>query len=428
MNHSNSKSILSRRGFLQTTAAASVLSSANMLHSSETRPPNIVLILADDLGYECLGCNGGESYATPHLDALAEDGMRFTHCYSNPVCSPSRTCIMTGRYTFRNGTNTSEAWGMIPDDEITFGHTLQEAGYATALAGKWQMQLLKDNPLHVKQMGFEESCCWAWHEGPRYDDPWIWQNGELFNNMPNQFGPDIYCQFLMDFMEKNNERPFLAYYPMTLTHFPKTSGPYYEPPPKGGRHKTFAEMVETMDELVGRIVQELDDLNLRDNTLILFTGDNGTPTQVTSRWNGKSIRGGKRELTDAGTHVPLIANWKGTTPSGTVNDSLIDFSDFHVSMAELAHAKLPDDRVIDGKSFVPQLRGSKSMGKDWVYTEWNGKKWIRNRRWKLYQSGEMYDIENDPAEINPIIGSHESENVNQARLILQTALESLMIG
>lgn len=423
--HSYSR-ISTRRTFLQTATAASVLGVSNLLHSSEQRPPNIVLIMADDLGYECLGCNGGESYNTPNLDTLAASGMRFTHCYSNPVCSPSRTCLMTGRYTFRTGTNTREAWGIIPGNEITFGHTLQQAGYATSLAGKWQLQFLQDNPQHVKQMGFEESCCWAWHEGPRYYDPWVYENGTLRKNFSEQYGPDIYSNFLMDFMEKNKERPFLAYYPMALTHFPKTGERYYEPPPKNGRHQTFGEMVETMDTIVGRIVKKLDDLNLRENTLILFTGDNGTPTQVISKWNGKNVQGGKQELTDAGTHVPLIANWIGTTPAGEVNDSLVDFSDFHTTMAELANAALPTDRIIDGKSFEPQLCGDQPDARKWVYTEWEGKKWIRNQRWKLYNTGELYDMDNDPNEENPVMQTGSKDNVDHIRLFLQSELDTLL--
>jgi arylsulfatase A-like enzyme len=181
---------------------------------SEDRKPNIVLIMADDVGTEVLGCYGGTSYQTPNLDNLAKTGLKFTNCFSTPKCSPSRVKIMTGRYQFR----TTEQWGHIPPNEITFGHVLQSAGYATALAGKWQMILLGEDPDHIRKMGFEENSVFGWHEGPRYHDPYIWQNGQILQNTKGRYGPDIYCDFLIKFIRKNKDRPFLAYYPMTTAH------------------------------------------------------------------------------------------------------------------------------------------------------------------------------------------------------------------
>ena len=175
---------------------------------------NIVLIMADDLGYECLGSYGGTSYRTPNLDALAASGMRFTNCFSTPKCSPSRVTIMSGRYTLR----TTTTWGQLPKNEITFGHVLRDAGYATALAGKWQMVLLKKDPGHVRHFGFQESAVWAWHEGARYYKPMLYHNDTVMANTKDKYGPDLYCDFLIDFIETNKDKPFLAYYPMALTH------------------------------------------------------------------------------------------------------------------------------------------------------------------------------------------------------------------
>ena len=311
--------------------------------------PNILLIMADDLGLECLGHYGGESYETPHLDALAKGGMTFLNCHSTPKCSPSRTTIMTGRYTFR----TTTTWGHIPDDEITFGSVLGTAGYRTALAGKWQMALLKDNPNHVAKMGFAESAVWAWHEGPRYWQPMIYHNDQLMDGIDARYGPDVFTEFLADFMRRDSDQPFLAYYPMCLTHWPKKD----EPKGPNGKWESFKEMVENMDRKVGELVAALDAAGLRENTIILFTADNGSPQNVTSIRNGESIKGGKALLTDAGTHVPLIANWPGTTPAGSECDDLIDFTDFMPTLAELAGATLPAV-TLDGTSFAPQLRGS----------------------------------------------------------------------
>ncbi len=378
--------------------------------------PNILLIMVDDLGYETLGCYGGTSYATPNLDKLARGGMRFENAHSTPKCSPSRVTIMTGRYTFR----TTTTWGHIPDDEITFGAVLGRAGYRTALAGKWQMALLKDDPTHVAKMGFQESCVWAWHEGPRYWRPMIYRNDRIMKGISDRYGPDVFTEFLIAFMKANKDKPFLAYYPMCLTHFPKR----HEPKGPNGRWQTYKEMVERMDKKVGELVAALDRLGLREKTLILFTADNGTPKKVTSRMGAKVIQGGKGTLTDAGTHVPLIANWPGTTPAGTTCDDLIDFTDVMPTLVELARARLPD-RTIDGRSFAPQLKGREGDPREWIYTEWRGKAWARTLRWKLYRSGKLYDLKRDPLEKAPIVPDEVPPEAKAAREKLASVLSHL---
>ena len=376
--------------------------------------PNILLIMADDLGYECLGCYGGQSYKTPNLDALAASGMRFTNCFSTPKCSPSRVTIMTGRYTFR----TTTKWGHLPDNEITFGRVLQDAGYATALGGKWQMALLKKEPGHVQRFGFQESAVWAWHEGPRYWRPLIYRNDTIMKGVEDRFGPDVTCDFLIEFMRKNKDRPFLAYYPMALTHWPKKD----EPPPAGRKHLKFSEMVSEMDREVGRLVKALDDLGLREKTLILFTGDNGTPTNVTSVLNGRKIKGGKARLTDAGTRVPLLASWPGTVPDGSTNGDLIDFTDFMPTLAEISGTNPPQDRPIDGRSFAPRLRGKPGNPRDWIYTWWSGKSWVRDQDWKLYKDGRLFDMKNDPVERSPLPRGKASSH----RVRLEVVFDRLM--
>ena len=229
------------------------------------QPPNIVLIMADDLGVDVLSSYGGQSYSTPNLDHLAATGLRFTHCYSAPKCAPSRVKIMTGRYAFR----TTDQWGYIPPNEITFGHLLGQAGYKVALAGKWQMALLKDEPDHVAKMGFPENIVFGWHEGGRYYHPLIYENGKIKTGIENQYGPDIFCNYLIDFMERNKNRRFLAYYPMALAH--EISNDFKPPPAVGprGRYDTYKEQVEYIDILVGRLIAALDRLDLRERTVIL---------------------------------------------------------------------------------------------------------------------------------------------------------------
>jgi arylsulfatase A len=382
---------------LATTVVAAFIAQvihAQPLDAKSIDRPNIILIMADDLGYECLGAYGGRSYRTPNLDALAASGLRFDNCFSTPKCSPSRVTILTGRYTVR----TTMKWGHIPEDEITFGHLLQQAGHATALAGKWQLGRIVDEPNRVRRFGFQQSAVWAWHEGPRYWRPMVYRNDKLMTGVENRYGPEVYTEFLIEFMEQNRGRPFLAYYPMCLTHYPKSN----EPSPQDRRHLTFAEMVASMDAMVGKLVDALDRLELRDRTLILFTADNGSPTSEVSLLGDRRIKGGKAKLTDNGTRVPLIANWQGTVPGGKTNDNLIDFTDFLPTLADLAGAKLPPNVAIDGRSFAPQLRGEQGDPREWVFTDWSGKAWVRDKDWKLYRSGRLYDMKNDPEEKQPL--------------------------
>jgi arylsulfatase A-like enzyme len=380
--------------------------------------PNIVFILADDLGTEVLGCYGGTTYNTPNIDALAASGLKFNHCYSAPLCSPSRVKLLTGRYGFRTG----QEWGTIPANEITFGHLLKVAGYKTALAGKWQLTLLKEDPIHVAKMGFEKSSVFGWHEGPRYYEPYIYENGEIQLDVKDKYGPDVYSDYLIDFIKQNKNERFLAYYPMSLPH--DISDDLPTPPPFGmkERYESYKENVEYVDLLVGKVIQTLDELGIREKTLVIFSGDNGTPNRyitkfengeyirepVNSKIGDSLVRGGKGSMTDAGTHVPLIANWKGTTPKGQVNNDLIDFSDFMPTFVELAGGVLPEDRAIDGHSFVQQIRGEKGDPRKWVYQEWRGKVWIRTKEWKLYENGDLFDMVNDPHEKYPIDPVNES--------------------
>lgn len=386
--------------------------------------PNIVLIMADDLGDEVLGAYGGDSFDTPNIDALAESGTRFTHAFSTPVCSPSRTTLLTGRYTFRY----PHDWGHLPPEEITFGNVLRDAGYSTAAAGKWQMALLKDDPLHPRKEGFTRYSFWAWHEGPRYYDPMIWQDGRRLDDaIAHRYGPDLYTEFLLDHIRRNSgeHQRFLVYFPMTLPHFAKTEGPHEEPPTPDGDYQSYREMVDRMDRLVGAIVTALERQDLREKTLILFLSDNGTPQRVDVRVDGRTVQGGKGKMTNAGTHIPLIASWPGQVPSGRTSDALIDLTDILPTLADLAGTHLPGDRPIDGVSFVPQLLGSNEQHRSWVYTQWDGRRWARTQDWKLYGNGELYHVADDERERSPIQPGEGRPEAASARETLREAFEHL---
>ena len=323
--------------------------------------------MADDLGFECLSSYGSTSYQTPRIDALASEGIRFEHCYSQPLCTTSRVQIMTGRYNHRNYTE----FGTLDPGETTFGHVLQEAGYATCITGKWQLAARnKDVPGSLPETaGFDEHCLWQVDRlGSRFWDPLIRQNGSYRRDLAGQYGPEIYCDYLLDFVSRHRAQPFFAYFPMALTHGPFLPTPHSDPSiARDASHPdNFAAMVAYTDHLVGRIVDHLDALGLRENTLILFTGDNGTPRGITSQLGNRTIHGGKAFPTDAGTHVPLVANWRGVAPAGQVTDDLVNFSDFMPTLAAVAGAGLPAG-VIDGHSFLPRLRGQGGPARDWVF-------------------------------------------------------------
>lgn len=403
---------LDRRRFLGTLGAGAAGAAISRLGLSaeggeKDRRPNIVFIMADDLGAECLGSYGGTSYKTPHLDALAASGVRFENCYSTPICSPSRAQVMTGRYPFRTGwtrliNGKPEADEFLSPDERTFGHVLKDAGYATALAGKWQLCQFNRHPDHAKQCGFDEHCCWTWRikgvQQPRYWSPAIWQDGRRRKDTGGKYGPDLFCDFLIDFMTRNRNRPFFAYYPMVLVHGPFLPTPAGAGGSKGTKGKrggveNFASMVAYMDKLVGRLLAAAERLGIRQNTLFVFTGDNGTPRQVTSKLGDRPINGGKGRMSEAGTRVPLIANWKGAAPPGRVLEDLVDFSDMMPTFAELAGARLPKGVEIDGRSFAPQLRGRRGNPRQWAYVQLGGGRFVRDRRWRLDERGRLYDMQ-----------------------------------
>lgn len=408
------------------------LLSAPVLTRAQTSRANVLLILADDLGMECLGCYGGTSYKTPHLDRLAATGVRFTHAYAQPLCTPTRVQLMTGKYNFRNW----RAFGIMDPKERTFAHMMKEAGYATCVSGKWQ--LYSYNPptfmpewrgkgMRPEQSGFDEWCLWhAGHtedKGSRYADPTVEYTGKPPQTLKGRYGPDVFVEHLCDFLSRHQSKPFFAYYPMALTHDP------FNPTPNSPQWKTgnrlehhprfFADMVEAMDTAVGRLVDHLEKLKLRERTLVLFYSDNGTHWSIESRMGDRVVRGGKRDTNDNGMHVPLIANWPGTAKPGVCSD-LIDSTYFVPTIAEATGASMKSMGIVDGQSFLPQIRGEPGNPRDWMYCwydpkpgvtqmEFDKKIFARDKRYKLYRDGHLYDCERDPEEKRPLEASAHPE-------------------
>ena len=250
---------------------------------------------------------------------------------------------MTGIYNVRNYIQ----FGLLGRDETTFGHILKDAGYRTCIVGKWQLGKQLDSPQHF---GFEQSCLWQHRRGrtrkgtphdTRFSNPIMEINGELKDYDNGEFGPDIAAAFALNFIEENKNEPFFLYYPMILTHCPfiPTPGtPDWDPNSPGsetykGDAKYFADMDHHMDKIIGRITAKLDELQLRDNTIILFTGDNGTDEPVVTDWKGRKIPGGKGQMNDNGTRVPLIVSYPGHIRPGTISDELVDFTDILPTIA-----------------------------------------------------------------------------------------------
>lgn len=395
------------------------------------KKPNIILILDDDLGIEAIGSYGGSSYKTPNIDALAKSGTRFENCFCTPLCSPSRVELMTGKYPFRTGWTNLIGWGdkeqdafFDPTKDKTFAHLMKSAGYRTAVAGKWQLCKFPENGDHPTKCGFDEHCLWTWSyenkKTSRYWSPSIWENGKLRENTAGKYGPDVFQEFCENFIEKNAKQPFFLYYPMVLTHEPWTHTPDNKKDGKKMQSQDlFKGNVEYMDKLVGRIVDTVERLKLRENTVIIYTADNGTDAQITSVMNDRNIPGGKSQMLDTGSHVPLIVSWKGKTPAGKVSDDLIDFTDFLPTFAKLGGVDVPGG--IDGVSFEAQLRGEAGKKRDWVYVQLNNKRFIRNKQWKLHGDGRFLSVDKELHESS----ASAIPEAQSAKKSLQAALDKL---
>ncbi len=373
--------------------------------SLHAAPPNIILILADDFGYECVTANGGESYSTPNLDRLAANGLRFEHCHSQPLCTPTRAQLMTGRYNVRNYLD----FGTLVRTETTFGHLLKNAGYATGICGKWQLGREKDSPQHF---GFDEALLWQHtRRPPRYANPGLELNGEEKEYPEGSYGPTLINDFALEFVTKHKDGPFFLYYPMVLTHDPfqpTPDSPDWDPKLQGEEGKRdvkhFADMVAYMDKMIGRLDAKLGELGIRDNTLVMFLGDNGTHSSVTSRFAGADYQGGKSTTTRRGTHVPFIASWPAVMKQGRVNGDLVSCADFLPTMCAAAGIPVPEN--IDGVSFLPQLRGEEGTPREVIYSWYcprpernpTPQEFAMDHGYKLYRTGKLYDLKADPFE------------------------------
>ncbi len=393
--------------------------------------PNIVMILADDVGIDAFDDYIGTEYRTPNIDRMGELGMRFENCYSQPLCTPSRVKIMSGQYNFRNYTHFEY---MNPADK-TFGNLLQEAGYKTAIAGKWQLNGAHnqlpgyDDPMRPHKAGFDEFMLWQVTErGNRYWHPVISRNGELIpqQELKNKYGPDVMSDFVCDFIRRHKDEPFFVYYPTVLPHSPFKRTPdnanekiiSRKADPEGYNRQQkqyFVDMVAYLDKIVGKVIRTVEESGAAEKTVILFTADNGTSGAIESIVKNKggtlAVKGGKGDTPELGTHVPFYVLWRGTVKPGTVSGEMIDFTDFYATFAELAGVDLSGDPKADGISFAPVLQGTPAVRRAWMqctYTPYLGgktvnRRFVRDREYKLYADGRFYHVPSDLLEEKPLV-------------------------
>jgi arylsulfatase A len=384
--------------------------------------PNVIFILADDLGIGNVSCYGSDKYKTNNIDKLASGGTRFTQAFTAALCGPSRALIMTGRYAFRNGSTNQDACMKMPIAELRLAQTFKAAGYATSAIGKWG-QL----PGEPNEAGFDDylrfnGSGFYWNKNKSKGGAYR-ANGKELKLGEKEYMPDLMHNQAVSFIKKNQTKPFFLYYSMVHVH-----GDIQPTPDSAADSKDlYSDNILYMDKLVGKLVAELDTLKLRENTLIIFMGDNGTTKgqDKLSTIGGRNVSGVKGTMLECGGLVPMIANWPGKTPAGKVSANLVDSTDFLPTFADLIGTKLPENVIFDGNSLAPQLRGEEGKKRQFVYNQLASMWYVRNAGWKLNQLGELYDMSGAPFTEKLVTVDNQDTNAKAARTTLASALAQL---
>jgi arylsulfatase A len=446
---------MDRREFLNLVGAGVAASClpAISFGQAPARKPNIVYILADDLGYGDLGCYGQRRIRTPNIDALAAGGLRFTDHYAGaPVCAPSRCCLMTGLHTGHavvRGNSEVKPQGQmpLPEGTVTVAKLLQQAGYTTAMIGKWGLGA-PGSPGEPNKQGFDYFFGYmCQRHAHNYYTDFLYRNSERVvvpgNRMPanaredgagvavekGTWTPDLFLADALRFMEQNRDRPFFLYYPMMIPHANNEAGaagmevPSDEPYSREiwpQSEKNTAAMITRMDADVGRLVQKLRELGLEKDTLVIFTSDNGPHREggrePTFFESSGPLRGTKRETYEGGIRVPMVASWPGTIAPGRTTSHVSAFWDVLPTACEIAGAPIP--QRIDGISFLPELLGRPQRKHEYLYWEFHeqgGKVGVRMGQWKGVRLNtrknpegpiELFDLSTDIGETKNIAAEH----------------------
>lgn len=402
-----------------------------------TSRPNFIFIMADDLGYGDLGCYGQKLIQTPNIDRMAQEGTRFTHCYAGaPVCAPSRSTLMTGQHTGHTRVrDNSGRVGGVPDEmsgnghripllgeDVTVAEVLKQAGYSTGITGKWGLGEARTSGEPNRQ-GFDE---WFGYLNQNhavfYFTDYLWRNGKRetiqanTNKARQAYTHDLFTEFALDFIRNHQHEPFFLYVPFTIPHA-DLEVPSLEPytdrdwPEEA---KVFAAMVTRMDRSIGQILELLRQLDIDDNTLVIFTSDNGSPIGGGPLFNSNGVFQGKKgTLQEGGLRTPMIARWPHKVPSGRVSDTPWYFPDVLPTLAELAGARPPQE--LDGTSIRPTLMGQpQDLSQRYLYWEKPPGKFqqaARHGNWKALrldrnQPIKIFDIVADPTESFDVAATH----------------------
>ena len=401
--------MLSRRDFLGTSAAAAAAGAAQPGHGATTRPPNVIIFLADDLGCHDIGAWGATDLKTPHIDGLASGGVRFTNWYAAaPVCAPSRAALLTGRYPIRAGVpNNGPA---LRPSEQTIAQVLKPAGYSTGIFGKWHLGSTPETVPNAhgfdRFLGFHSGCFdyyshrYYWGE-PRtvnYHDLWR-DRTEVFED--GQYSTELFAREATQFIRDNRSNPFFVYLPFNGVHYPMHAPKKYMDrfPNLERERRTYAAMLSAVDDGVGEVMRTLRELHLAENTLVFFTGDNGATREPRAGLNQKPatagnnapFRGNKFSAFDGGMHVPMVMHWPGVIPKAQVVRQVGNHVDLLPTICKAAGVAPPSDRILDGFDALPMaISGAKSTH-DAIFWSSGGQLAVRRGSWKLVKGGKVFD-------------------------------------
>lgn len=392
----------------------------------EAKRPNIVFILVDDIGMETMDGYGGTSWPTPAINTIREHGMLFEQAFSCPSCAPTRAQFLTGRYPFRTKVlYPTLPKGPLADDEMTLATLLKQAGYKTGLGGKWNLRYGSTNEAsrveqsrHIEAHGFEEHMAFLGHT-IQYGNP----------TNETEYVPHQLNEWACEFVKKhaNEEAPFYLQYSMGLVHFPLSATPLNpgETSTDFSKEHLHGFMMKYMDQMVGNLLNTLEASCDMKNTVILFSGDNGTLAGIKSMFRGKEVVGGKLSMKDTGSWVPLYVRWDGVVEPGSRYDGMTDFSDLFPTLLEIGGVPLPQDRGIDGRSFLAQLKGETRPHRDMVFVSHRDKAFVRDQHWKLKNGKALFDVSNSPFEEKPIPMDSGDPDAEAARVRLKKYYETL---
>jgi arylsulfatase A-like enzyme len=416
--------------------AAAASARAQNAPATSPRPPNVIFILADDLGYGDVGCFGQQLIRTPNIDRLAAEGMRFTQAYAGTtVCAPSRCALMTGQHTGHcpirgNKEIKPEGQEPMPADTFTVGHLMRRAGYSTGLVGKWGLGY-PGSASTPDKMGFDYffgyNCQMKAHE---YYPEYLWRNGDKVELDGKSYSHDLLAADSLEFVRRNRDRPFFLYLAFTIPHQKlqvPDLGPY-EREPWPANLKKIASMVTRMDRDVGRLMALLKELGLDDRTLVFFASDNGAAYNDKVFNHSGPLRGFKRDMYEGGLRSPSIARWPGRIKQGVTSDQVWAFWDLLPTLAELTGQTPPATVRLDGVSILPALLEGRRVEHPPLYFEFHERGFDQAARigdWKAVRHGrdkpiELYNLKVDLGEQHDVAGEH-AEVVRQFEDYLNTA-------